>query len=655
MKKIDLNSAVLKNVTPKEDGIYTFSKDGGMLIFEGDKGTICSYPCNKDEYVVFEATNLSENSTSVTLNFWDKDQKNGNITVKIGLLPHVKTVVSLKEESAEGGVLFLKRKPGRLKTVVLGTPVKLKNLTRFAFGVAPSPDSVTLKIHDSYICEVEPEYNVPDVKLVDTLGQKKITEWPGKTKNEEDLKKHLLAEYEKETTLPENCSNYGGWLGKRFEPTGFFALEKDDRRYWLKDPDGYAFISCGLDCVGVDGDCNLTGIEGFCDYLPDKDTPGWSKRRFGDEVFFSWHKYNLYRTFGENWYEAWTRITKRRLIEWGENTVACWSDMNFIKNSNLPYVHILHGFPRTTKNIFRDFPDVFSPEYKEESVKWAQQLEELKNDKNMIGCFMSNEPHWAFSDGLNIAAVTLEADEKFCSKDFIVNSLKAQYEAIESLNKAWETAFATFDSLYEPIDKETLNKTAWDDLMNVSAEMVREFIKVPALAIKEVDPNHLNLGMRYAWVANKTVTAGCEYFDVFSFNCYRHDPYGSIQHIVDLVDMPVMIGEFHFGALDRGLDATGIQGVASQEDRAKAYRYYMHRCASHPYCLGAHYFTLNDQGYLGRFDGENYQIGFVDVCNKEYPEIVESAKKTNREVYLVANGDMEPTDEKQTEINSICY
>ena len=197
MKKIDLNSAVLKNVVSDGNGLYTFSKDGGMLLFEGAKGTICSYSCNKDEYVVFEATNLSEYSTSVTLNFWDTEQKHSNITVKIGLLPQVKTVVSLKEESAEGGVLFLKRKPGRLKTVVLGTPVKLRNLTRFAFGVAPSPDNVTLEIHDSYISECEPEYAVPDVKLVDTLGQKKITDWVGKTKDEDELKKHLMAEYEK--------------------------------------------------------------------------------------------------------------------------------------------------------------------------------------------------------------------------------------------------------------------------------------------------------------------------------------------------------------------------------------------------------------------------------------------------------------------------
>lgn len=654
MKNIDLNAAELKNVS-YDNGIYNFSQNGGMLLFEGKKGTICSYPCNKDEYIVFEVTNLCEYSTSVTLNFWNTENKNSDITVKIGLLPHVKTVVSLKEESAEGGVLFLKRKPGRLKTVVLGTPVKLKNLTRFAFGVAPSPCDVSLKIDKAYIAQAEPEYVVPDVKLVDTLGQKKITDWVGKTKSENELKEYLLKEYEKEITQPEGFSPYGGWLGKKFDATGFFALEKDDKRYWLKDPDGYAFISCGLDCVGVDGDCNLTGIECFCDELPDKDTPGWAKRKFSDETFFSWHKYNLYRTFGDNWYEAWTKITKRRLIEWGENTVACWSDMRFIKNSNLPYVHILHGFPRTKENIFRDFPDVFSPEYKEESIKWASQLDELKDDKNMIGYFMSNEPNWAFADGLNIAAVTLERDIKFESKTVIINLLREKYQTVDALNVSWEENYSSFEELYSPITKENLNKTAWNDLMDISSEMVREFIKVPALALKDVDKNHLNLGMRYAWVANKTVTAGCEYFDIFSFNCYRHDPYGSIQHIVDLVNMPVMIGEFHFGALDRGLDATGIQGVASQEDRAKAYRYYMHRCASHPYCLGAHYFTLNDQGYLGRFDGENYQIGFVDVCNKEYPEIIESAKKTHKEVYLVANGDMEPTDEKQTEINSICY
>lgn len=33
---------------------------------------------------------------------------------------------------------------------------------------------------------------------------------------------------------------FGGWTGKRFEPTGFFRVEKDDR-WWLVTPEGNAF------------------------------------------------------------------------------------------------------------------------------------------------------------------------------------------------------------------------------------------------------------------------------------------------------------------------------------------------------------------------------------------------------------------------------
>ena len=116
-----------------------------------------------------------------------------------------------------------------------------------------------------------------------------------------------------------------------------------------------------------------------------------------------------------------------------------------------------------------------------------------------------------------------------------------------------------------------------------------------------------------------------------------------------------MIGEFHFGALDRGLDATGIRGVASQAERGAAYRYYMHRAACHPMCLGAHYFTLNDQAYLGRFDGENYQIGIVDVTQRPYTEFEEGIMQTHREIYDVVNGILPPTERKAEEIPAIYF
>ena len=36
---------------------------------------------------------------------------------------------------------------------------------------------------------------------------------------------------------------------------------------------------------------------------------------------------------------------------------------------------------------------------------------------------------------------------------------------------------------------------------------------------------------------------------------------------------------------------------------------------------------------IGRFDGENYQIGFVDVCDRVYPKLVEAARAMGERMY----------------------
>jgi hypothetical protein len=111
-----------------------------------------------------------------------------------------------------------------------------------------------------------------------------------------------------------------------------------------------------------------------------------------------------------------------------------------------------------------------------------------------------------------------------------------------------------------------------------------------------------------------------------------------------------MIGEFHFGALDRGLPATGLRGVASQAERGVAYRRYVEMSASNPNLVGTHYFILNDQALLGRFDGENYQIGFVDCCNTPYHELVDQATVAHQNIYKIMAGAQKPfnTPAKET-------
>ncbi len=629
------------------DDEYAFPPSGGELVFR-ENGTILGVKAEETNYIVMDVTNLSDFCISILWKFWDNTDECCGESIKMGLLPKLKTRLALPVSAVLGKKLFLERTPGKLKTVVQGRPVRPENIVKFAVGVDRAPAGTKIKLHGLFISKEAPDFPLQGSPLVDELGQKKNGCWPGKTKEARELTEYLTAEYNKPVPqAPNGCGRYGGSLKKRFEATGFFALKKENGKYWLADPDGYAFFSTGPDCVGVGGECRVKGIAPLCGALDSSGELG------GQDGFCSWSKANLVRAFGDGWYEAWCKITQRRLREWGANTIACWSDPRFIEYAKIPYVHIMNGFPKAKKYIFRDFPDVFDPEYAADSILWAEQLAKRRDDKFMIGYFMSNEPNWAFVDKLNIARMTLESKEDYFSKTALEKMLKEKYGTVEALNAAWETSFSDFGDIKNVLDR--FNETAQADTLKMSEEMVREFVRVPALALKKADPNHLNLGMRYAWLSSSSLAAGKEYMDIFSFNCYRHDPWESIENMVKMVDMPVMIGEFHFGALDRGLDATGIQAVATQEDRARDYRRYMHCCAAHPYCVGAHYFQYADQPYLGRFDGENYQIGLVDVCSRPYEEFTRGMTKTNEEIYSVRMGEIPVTDDIPPQVESIFY
>jgi len=63
-----------------------------------------------------------------------------------------------------------------------------------------------------------------------------------------------------------------------------------------------------------------------------------------------------------------------------------------------------------------------------------------------------------------------------------------------------------------------------------------------------------------------------ENFDGFFINCYVADPTTNIEGIEELgVDLPILIGKFHFGALDTGLPATGLERVENQVERGIAF------------------------------------------------------------------------------------
>lgn len=617
----------------------------------------------------------AQETHSVALNLLLYGKESGDqpvMTVRFGILPQVETMVYFDMEWLDGHVLFPESIPGELKIVCHGSRISRNEITRAELKTLPAFHDLSIWMSELAMCdELSEEFRLPEGKLVDALGQNKTKEWPGKTRNLDDLKEILQ---EQMKTEPKDgypfgdWSSYGGWKEKKLgEGTGFFTKYKENGRWWLADPDGYAFFSAGPDCVGLSAGARVDGVEKWLDWLPDQEDPAYAamfappRKREGERrrnpVMFSFLQANLYRALGEDWYEKWKRMMVGQLKRYGMNTLGNWSDERLFGVTDIPYVTSLPDFPDTEKKIFRDFPDVLSPEYAQNAEKCAQALEKRREDPWMIGYFLRNEPSWAFVDNLVLADEVLRNPEKTVCRQELAAFLRERYGSIEALNARWGTALDSFARFDEPQEKVSAwSQAACLDMKEFSRRLLRAYVEIPAKACRRVDPNHMILGMRWAWISDPDLVSGWENFDVFSINCYAQDPTSNIENIVKLgVDLPVMIGEFHFGALDAGPSATGLEGVRTQKDRGIAYRYYCERVAAHPNGVGCHYFQCYDQFVLGRFDGENYNIGLFDVCSRPYPEMMEQVRACGQGLYPVAAGEREPAEEKAQEIPMIAY
>jgi hypothetical protein len=160
-----------------------------------------------------------------------------------------------------------------------------------------------------------------------------------------------------------------------------------------------------------------------------------------------------------------------------------------------------------------------------------------------------------------------------------------------------------------------------------------QYFKVIAGAVRLVTPNHLYLGCRFAGVNHRAARAAASWCDVVSHNRYELSIAG-LKTPVGAVEKPVLNGEFHFGALDRGMFHTGLVPCATQAERAAAYTAYIRSALANPLVVGTHWFQYRDQPVTARsLDEENYQIGFVDICDTPYSETVAASREVGGGMY----------------------
>ena len=172
-----------------------------------------------------------------------------------------------------------------------------------------------------------------------------------------------------------------------------------------------------------------------------------------------------------------------------------------------------------------------------------------------------------------------------------------------------------------------------------------KYLELTCSAVKKYDPNHLTLGIRFGGSVSEELLHAASIFDVCSINVYEYEAKKQLERASQISGRPTLIGEFHIGVPADGLGA-GLVQAKNQKERGIAYRYFMEQGASVSSFLGAYWFQWRDEPVLGRMDGENYNIGFVDVTDRPYKELVEAAKLTNKRLYEVHSGKIPPFNQR---------
>lgn len=421
--------------------------------------------------------------------------------------------------------------------------------------------------------------------FVDRYGQFRFRDWPRKVGSDDDLKAAVEVEKADLAAHPGNAEwdEYGGWAtGPLLKATGRFRLEKVDGKWWFVDPAGRLWWSHGV--VRVSPSSAVTPLDGRGHYFADL-----PKDDGNDPLGAFYHTHDeLLKPYYDKW--GWKRTydfsAANLFRKYGANWRGAYADtchrrlrswgLNTIANSSDRAIRMMNRTP------------------------WIERLEtrgpKCREQKVAAWWWPVPDPyHPEFRRYLRqqLEARRAELTSPMCVGIFVDNEH---------------------------------NWTGIDD------DTVREYFRVIREEISRFDPGLLYFGCRFADHTEKIVRICAEYADAVSYNVYRFRLDGL--KLPSGVDKPIVVGEFHFGSVsDTGLFNPSVVPVDNQRDRARAYECYVSDALVHPQVVGTHWHQFSDQPLTGRFDGENFNVGFTDVCDSPYPEMREVLRKVSSHMY----------------------
>lgn len=487
--------------------------------------------------------------------------------------------------------------------------------------------------------------------FIDKYGQFKFKEWENKVHSDKDLQAQKNLELKELKELPgaADWNKYGGWnKGPQFEATGRFRVQKHNGKWWMVDPEGKLFWSHGV--VRVTPSSAVTPLDGrefYFENLPGKNdefalfyttkdellAPYYTIR--GLKKTYDFSAANIFRKYGEQWRSKYADIAHKRLRSWGLNTIANSSDKFIYSQNKTPFIERLETRGPSFSGSKGWWPvcDPFDPEFRS---YLRAQLEKRKSEfinPWCIGLFVDNEHYWGAPEF--IGKCTLMSPASLKAKNVFVNDLRNKYKSIDALNKAWDSKYSDWESILNSTDIPA--GADKKDLASFSEKVIDAYFKTIREEIKRFDPDMLYMGCRFAEFNPMILRIADKYCDVISYNIYAYklDKF----KLPNGIDKPVIIGEFHFGAVsDTGKFHPSLCIAKDQKSRGACYRQYVLDALKHPNIIGTHWHQLSDQATTGRFDGENFQVGLTDICDTPYKETINALRDMGYNMYKIRNG-----------------
>ena len=387
-------------------------------------------------------------------------------------------------------------------------------------------------------------------------------------------------------------SQYGGWLNRNLGGTGFFRTQKDGGRWWLVDPEGYLFISMGLNSFKANNSARSVSI---------------MQAKFGHKAGWLSHEMKNYKSVGLN-------------------TLGCWSDWKQVRQSDTPIPYTrrwnfmsTYAKKHVTQGRRQDYYAengalfVFDPEFEQFCDEHAKQLVETREDPYLLGHFSDNElPFYKNKRYGGMLARFLELD-----KD------DPRY-------------IHTYQWLVTRKGTQNTGAITDQDETNFQQYVVATYYRIVSQAIKKYDPNHLFLGSRFHGGAKRSeavVRGASRYVDVFSYNYYGAwtPSWKNMDLWVLHGKKPFLITEFYVKGGDTNMKNDEGAGwiVPTQVDRAAFYQHWAISLLSHPGAVGWHWHRYQDYD-----DPKHDSNKGVVNCNFEwYVPLEEAISNIGHQVY----------------------